>query len=78
MREYVIALTWDKEASVWLAINDDIPMALSNGSLDALIVQVQYAVPDVLQANHNLPDDGELQLRFCAERVERLDCNRFL
>ena len=78
MSEYMINLTWDKKSAVWVAINDDIPIALENGSLDALILQVKQAVPEMLEANGLLPESRIVQLRFNAERVERLDCNRFL
>ena len=77
MPEYMIKLTWDDESAVWIAVNDDIPIALENGSLDALLVQVKYAVPEMLAENEKLPESGEVQLRFNVELVERLDCNRF-
>jgi len=76
MPEYMIKLTWDDESAVWIAVNDDIPIALENGSLDALLVQVKYAVPEMLAENEKLPESGEVQLRFNVELVERLDCNR--
>ena len=78
MQEYDISLSWDGEASVWVAVNDAIPIALESGSLDALIVQVKYAVPELLEENGKLPESGEIHLRFLAERTERLDCNRYL
>jgi len=76
--EYTVNIIWDSEASVWVAVNDDIPIALENGSLDALMVHVEHAVPEILAENKRLPASGEVKLKFVAERIERLDCNRYL
>jgi len=51
MVEYIILLTWDEEASVWVAENDDIPIALESESLDKLIERVKIAVPELLELN---------------------------
>ena len=51
MDEYEILLVWDDEARVWVAENDDIPVALESDSLDALIEQVRIAVPELLELN---------------------------
>jgi len=53
MIEYVVLLTWDDEASVWIAENDDIPIALESDSLDTLIERVRIAVPELLELNQN-------------------------
>jgi len=53
MAEYIILLTWDEEASVWVAENDDIPIALESDSLDTLIERVRIAVPELLEINQN-------------------------
>jgi hypothetical protein len=37
MGEYTIAIAFDDEARRWYAINDDIPIALEDDSLDTLI-----------------------------------------
>lgn len=45
--EYTIFLTWDGEASVWIATSDDIPgLVLESASLDALLEHVRLAVPE--------------------------------
>jgi len=72
MTEYMIKLIWDDEASVWIATNDDIPVAMENGSLDALAVKVKSMATAMLEENNGLPSSGEIQLRFNAERIERL------
>jgi len=51
MAEYVILLTWDEEGSVWIAENDDIPIALESDSLDKLIERVKISVPELLELN---------------------------
>jgi hypothetical protein len=78
MREYLINFKWDDEAGVWYAINDEIPIAFESGSFDALVERVKFAVPEILSENGLMPESKEVQLRFCAERTERLDCNRCL
>jgi hypothetical protein len=51
MGEYEIAIAFDDEARRWYAINDDIPIALEDDSLDTLIDRVKQAAPEVLEAN---------------------------
>jgi predicted RNase H-like HicB family nuclease len=51
MIEYKITLTWDDEASVWIAESDDIPgLILESESFDNLIERVKLAVPDLQTA----------------------------
>jgi len=57
MSEYIILLTWDDEAFVWVAENDDIPIALESDSLDKLIERVRLAVPELLELNKNNKTD---------------------
>jgi hypothetical protein len=67
MTEYTVLLTWDDEARVWVAVNDEIPLALESGSLDVLIERVRYTAPEVLESNgkpHN-----KIRLHFKADRV---------
>ena len=65
MIEYVVLLTWDDEASVWVAENDDIPIALESDSLDTLIERVRIAVPELLELNENIK---KVSLHFKMER----------
>jgi len=51
MTEYIVLLTWDDESSVWIAENDDIPIALESESLDTLIERVRNATPELLELN---------------------------
>lgn len=49
--EYVINLFWDKEAYVWVAISDVIPLALESNSIEILMERVKLAVPELLSQN---------------------------
>lgn len=50
--EYVINLTWDDEAVVWVATSDDIPgLVLESGSFDALLERIRFTAPELLALN---------------------------
>jgi hypothetical protein len=51
MTEYAVLLTYDDEARVWIAENDDIPIVLESGSLDLLMERVRIAAPEILELN---------------------------
>jgi hypothetical protein len=67
MTEYTVLLTWDDEARVWLAENDEIPLAPESGSLDVLMERVRYTAPEVLESNGK--PHTNIRLHFKAERV---------
>jgi predicted RNase H-like HicB family nuclease len=68
MIEYSITLTWDDEASVWIAESDDIPgLILESESFDELIVRVKIAVPDLLELEGK--EHPQTRLHFKAERL---------
>lgn len=51
--EYVINLTWDNDADVWIATSDDIPgLVLESGSFDALLERLRFAVPELIAQNN--------------------------
>ena len=66
LNEYEIALVWDNEAHVWIAENDDIPVALESDSLDTLIERVKLAVPELLVLNGK--NNVNVALNFKMER----------
>ena len=66
MNEYIVVFTWDDEASVWIAENDDIPIALESDSLDVLIERVKNAVPELLELNGKCHTN--ITLHFVMER----------
>jgi len=50
--EYIINLTWDNEACVWIATSGDIPgLVLESGSFDALLERTRIAIPELLALN---------------------------
>jgi methylglyoxal synthase len=67
MKEYTVLLTWDNEAHVWIASNDEIPIALESGSADALIERVKIAAPEILELNGK--EYQNIRFIFKAERI---------
>ena len=66
----VVNLTWDPEASVWVATSEDIPGLVSeSGSFDALLERVRFAAPELLEMNST---EIPAVLSFQAERMERI------
>ena len=51
MSEYKINFSWDDEAGVWIAVCDEIPLALESNSFDALIEKVKVVASEVLNLN---------------------------
>ena len=60
---YVIDFSRDEDASVWIAISDEIPIALESESLDTLIGRVKLAVPELLELNYGITEPPELFYR---------------
>ena len=54
MNEYKVNFSWDDEAEVWIAVCDEIPLTLEDGSLDKLMYRVKIAAPELIEMN-NLP-----------------------
>ena len=65
--ECIVKMIWDEEAHVWIAMSDDIPLALEGGSYDALIERVKMAAPEILEMNSK--PFSPLRLRFMSERL---------
>jgi len=57
MDKYTIVISFDDETQRWYTINDDIPLTLEDGSLDALICRIKIAALEVLELN-NMPHTG--------------------
>ena len=64
---YNVNVTWDDEAHVWVAIANDIPLALEGGSYDALIERVKTATPEILEMNSK--PSNPISLRFTSDRL---------
>jgi len=68
MNEYTVTIAFDDDAQRWYAQNDDIPLILEDGSLDALISRVKLAAPEMLEIN-NMPHTGEIRIRHVANGI---------
>jgi hypothetical protein len=66
MAEYTVLLTYDDDARVWIAENDDIPVVLESGSLDLLMERVRVAVPEILEMNGK--EFKDVYLNFTTKR----------
>ena len=66
MNEYIINIMFDEEASVWYAVNDEIPIALEADSVDVLMERVKCAAPEILELNGKA--FGNVILQFSMER----------
>ena len=66
MKEYRIDVSWDDDAGVWIAVCDEIPLAIESNSFDALIEKVKIIAPEILALNEpNTP----VRLYMQAERL---------
>jgi hypothetical protein len=69
MREYIVSLDWDEEASKWYALNDDIPIMLEDTSLDILINRVKSATPELLSLNGQIHTNIHLLFKMEAQAI---------
>ena len=68
MSKYTIILTWDEEASVWIAESSDVPgLILESNSFDDLIERVKITVPELLELSGT--NRTQVKLHFKAERL---------
>jgi predicted RNase H-like HicB family nuclease len=58
---YIVTCRWDEESRVWYVADSDVP-GLSTGadSLDDLVRKLQVVIPELLEANGELPGDPEI------------------
>ena len=67
---YKVLLTWDRDASMWVATSDDVPgLVLESNSYDALIEKVKVAIPELLELNKKEPLKT---IQFISERLEEV------
>ncbi|MCL2294882.1 MAG: DUF1902 domain-containing protein [Spirochaetes bacterium] len=69
MDQYTIAIAFDEETQRWYAINNDIPIAFEDGSLDALMSRIKTTVPEVLEINNKPCKDVSLLFKVEAQAV---------
>ena len=67
---YTVDMTWDEEAEVWVAINEEIPIILESPSFDELIERVKLAAPELLELNGLTADNSHLC--FIVAHFERI------
>jgi hypothetical protein len=60
---------WDKTASVWCALCDEIPLALESGSFDALVEKVKITAPEILEMNGKA---SACMLNFVSDRKDEV------
>ena len=54
-----ILATWDDEAQVWVAESDDVPGLVAEAeSIPALLAKLKVLVPEMLEENGHLKQDG--------------------
>ena len=63
---YIIELSRDEDANVWIAISDEIPIALESDCLDTLVRRVKLAAVDMLEHEHGITSPVELLYREVA------------
>lgn len=69
---YLVKMTWDDGAAVWVATSEDVPgLVLESGSLDALMERVRFAIPELLHLN-STPATKSIPITFRSERTESL------
>ncbi len=69
--DYIVNLSWDNEANVWVAQSDDIPgLILESGSFDALIERVRFAIPELIELNK--AENSSPTITFVSKRQERI------
>ena len=69
--EYLVNVSWDADAAVWVATSDDVPgLVLESGSLDVLAERLRSAVPELLALNGG--ETAETYVRLRADRRERV------
>jgi hypothetical protein len=69
VNKYEVFLNWDNEARKWYALNDDIPIALEDASLDNLINRVKLAAPEILEMNGSVCSAVRLSFRMETQAV---------
>ncbi len=52
VEELVIEAQYDEEARVWVAVNDELGLAIEAETLDVLTYKLQQMVPELATLNH--------------------------
>lgn len=75
MSKIVINVMWDQEARVWVAINDELPIATESDTYEGLVKRIQDIVPEMAEANHVDISDIEIDIKeqFLMPNAETLE-----
>ncbi len=75
MSKVVINVMWDQEARVWVAINDELPIATESDTYEGLVKRIQDIVPEMAEANHVDISDVEIHIKeqFLQPNAETLE-----
>jgi len=58
-RQFTVTAKWDEEAKVWYVADSDVPgLATEAPSVDALLEKLKVMVPEMLELNGVIPNDG--------------------
>ena len=69
--DYKVNISWDSEASVWIATSDDIPgLVLESESFDKLLDETRSAASELLAINR--PESVVSNILFLSERRESM------
>ena len=49
--DVAVRIHWDDEAEVWVAVNDELGIALESESYDALVERLKMAIPEMAELN---------------------------
>ena len=49
--DVAVRIHWDDEAEVWVAINDELGIALESESYDARVERLKNAIPEMAELN---------------------------
>ena len=49
---FTVKTAWDDEASVWIAICDEIPIATESDTYEGLLERVKLVAPEIIELNY--------------------------
>ena len=70
VKPFFIRAEWDEEASVWVAMSDDVPgLVTEEATMGGLIEKLKVIIPDVPEAN-GVQIDQEVPFELLTRRLE--------
>ncbi len=60
-----VNIHWDEQAEVWVAIGDELGIALESGSYDALLEKLKVTIPEMIELN------GFTDVKVCLSTLDR-------